>query len=244
MSRESTRQTVLWAVVTAAVFAAVLGLSMQPRIEAALGSSVATGSAPAPEAPVGSPDPDPPQTAAANPWAQFAARRQFTVLAEDAVKLEGAMQLQTGPDNEGVTGPDGQPAKVRFTWCADDGCAEEEKEDAAIAGAAADHWAEFDMNVPAGGVYYPWARVWWQDSCGNSIVVRWGRDGGMSDSFVVQDGTLESWHWLPVAGPEGIRLSKGAYRLAVVNREDGARLSRILFSGKSYETYKPETPEG
>jgi hypothetical protein len=66
----------------------------------------------------------------------------------------------------------------------------------------------------------------------------------MAASSVVQDGTLESWHWLPVAGPEGVTLEQDTYRLAVVNREDGARLSRLFFSGRSYESYKPETPEG
>ena len=30
----------------------------------------------------------------------------------------------------------------------------------------------------------------------------------------------------------------------VENREDGARLSRVLFSMKDYETYKPDGPEG
>jgi hypothetical protein len=101
------------------------------------------------------------------------------------------------------------------------------------------------MEVPAAGTYYPWARVWWEDGCGDSIEVIWGRDGEPpAASPTLQDGTHESWHWLPLAGPAGVKMQKGPYKLVVRNREDGARLSRVFFSGKSYESYKPETPEG
>jgi hypothetical protein len=47
-----------------------------------------------------------------------------------------------------------------------------------------------------------------------------------------------------VAGEAGLQLEKGTYRLIVKNREDGARLSRVLFCARSYAVYKPETPEG
>jgi hypothetical protein len=236
VSRASTRQTVLWAAVMLSVFAAVLTISMLPPKGGTPAREPAAVQEPGPTAPV----------AAANPWAQFATPTHFTVRAEDFAAMHGAMLTGTGPDNEGVMGKDGRPATVRYVWCPDDGLAEadREKEDEAAADTSGDHWAEFDMDVPAVGTYYPWARVWWEDGCGDSIVVAWGRDQAQVAEFAVQDGTQKSWHWLPVAGPAGVKLQKGAYRLVVRNREDGARLSRIFFSGKPYESYKPETPEG
>ncbi len=106
------------------------------------------------------------------------------------------------------------------------------------------HAAVFVLNVPQSGTYYPWARVWWQDSCGDSLYVVLEREGAAAQEYVLQDGTHKSWHWLPVTGPVGLKLTAGDYRLTVRNREDGARLSRILLAPKDFRTYKPETPEG
>ncbi len=108
---------------------------------------------------------------------------------------------------------------------------------------AEQHEAVFVLNVPRAGTYYPWARVWWQDSCGDSLYVVLEREGAAQE-YVLQDGTHKSWHWLPVTGPVGLKLTAGDYRLTVRNREDGARLSRILLAPKDFRTYKPETPEG
>jgi hypothetical protein len=243
VSSKNARQTVLWTVLMCSVFASVLTISMLPARAGVNGGRRETLAGPGPqdvEGPAAEPD-----APAVNPWARFAAAQSFSVRAEDAAVLQGAMLMGSGPDNEGVIGDDGRRPGVRYIWCPDDGLAEEEREeDTVIGSTSGDHWAEFDVDVPAGATYYPWARVWWEDSCGNSIVVAWQKDEGPVAEFVVQDGTLESWHWLPVAGVEGVSLEQGTYRLVVRNREDGARLSRLFFSGRSYENYKPETPEG
>ena len=41
-----------------------------------------------------------------------------------------------------------------------------------------------------------------------------------------------------------VELAQGVHTVTVENREDGARLSRILFSTKDYATSVPTTPEG
>ena len=58
------------------------------------------------------------------------------------------------------------------------------------------------------------------------------------------DGTHEWWHWLRVTDAGGIKLDKGTITVKVQNREDGARLGRILFATRDYESYMPSTPEG
>ena len=70
------------------------------------------------------------------------------------------------------------------------------------------------------------------------------RDGKPERTFVVQSGTHQSWHWLEVTGADGIDLAAGECRLVARNREDGARLSAVLFATKRYGLFKPETPEG
>ncbi|MFW5915629.1 MAG: hypothetical protein ACOCTQ_04060 [Planctomycetota bacterium] len=107
-----------------------------------------------------------------------------------------------------------------------------------------EHQAVLDVEVEESGTYYPWARVWWADSCGNSIEIRVEDDGEEVDSFRITDGSYEWWHWLPMAGSGGLQLDAGAYTLRVVNREDGARLHRILLVNEDYESYTPTGPEG
>ena len=159
------------------------------------------------------------------------------VKAEDALGLDGKMALEEGLDNEQVTGSSGQRAKVRFVGVEDKACAK--GEDPAV------HKARFELVVKQPGSYYPWARVWWKDSCGDSIAVLiQHRDDGEPTRWEITDGTHGWWHWLPLAGSSGVELKQGSYAVIVGNREDGARLSRILFSLKDYETYMPSGPEG
>jgi hypothetical protein len=136
---------------------------------------------------------------------------------------------------------------VHYVWCEDDGIKDEEPAEGGERPAPGEHSVEhsaaFSFEVPEAGTYYPWARVWWQDSCGNSVILVIEPDGGTASQYVVQEGANQWWQWLPVAA-EGVELPKGLCRLTVKNREDGARLSRVLFTTRSYTSYKPETPEG
>ncbi|KPK62475.1 MAG: hypothetical protein AMK73_06050, partial [Planctomycetes bacterium SM23_32] len=183
-------------------------------------------------------------TSGAGDWAGFASARDVMVRAEDVAELTGAMTLEEGQDNEEVTTESGERATVRYVWCEDDGLTEKDADEQGAAAPAQDHSALFELTIPAGRTYYPWIRVWWQDSCGDSIIITCTREGGPAHEFVVQGSTHQRWHWLPVAGDAGVDLAEGPWRLTVRNREDGARLSRVLFCTRSYRRYKPETPEG
>ena len=147
------------------------------------------------------------------------------------------MTLATAPDNEKVLDDTGQRAEVHFVWVEDKACAKGED--------PADHKALFELEVEEPGLYYPWARVWWTDSCGDSIVVSIQcEDEQEPTRWEITDGTHAWWHWLRLAGSGGVELKRGTYAVIVENREDGARLSRILFSGSDYESHMPSTPEG
>jgi hypothetical protein len=100
------------------------------------------------------------------------------------------------------------------------------------------------VDIPESRTYYPWARVWWEDGCGDSMTLVLERAGSPDRTFVVQSGTHKCWHWLEVTGADGIDLAAGECRLVAKNREDGARLSAVLFATKRYGLFKPETPEG
>lgn len=181
---------------------------------------------------------------AAAAWARFKPGADILARAEDVLELRGLMTRDEGPDNKGLVTASGEPVRVAYVWCKDDGHAEKDRDKETGPPEVEDHSAVFSLTVPETRLYYPWARVWWEDSCGNSIFVVLEHEGQKVQEYVVQDGTCEWWHWLPVTGESGLQLEKGTYRLTVRNREDGARLSRILFCTRSYAVYKPETPEG
>jgi len=159
------------------------------------------------------------------------------VKAEEVLELQGKMKVGTDLDNERGLAADGNRAAVHFVWVEDKAC--EEGED------PAQHRAVFELRVDKAGTYYPWARVWWTDSCGDSIVVLIQHEGDAAPTrWEITDGTHEWWHWLRLAGSDGVELKEGSYTVTVENREDGARLSRILFSERSYKAYMPSAPEG
>ena len=162
---------------------------------------------------------------------------RILVKAEDVRGLDGKMMLAQDLDNERVLDSAGQRAKVRFVWVEDKASAEDE--DPGV------HKAHFELVVEQPGTYYPWARVWWKDSCGDSIAVLIERQEEAGPlRWEVTDGTHGWWHWLPLAGSGGVELKGGTYSVTVENREDGARLSRILLSDRDYESYMPSGPEG
>jgi len=249
--RGSLKRALPWLVAGGAVALVVVALSISPSRpvpaqpvdaagqQAGGGSSDVAAAAGSPAAsPAGAPSP----AAAASAWAVFRVPSDLVVRAEEVLELRGRMTLETGPDNEGGATQPGGPPKVSYVWCEADGRKDEEPEPGAPG--AEEHAAVFELTVPQTRTYYPWVRVWWEDSCGNSIIVRLEAEGRPPQESVVQDGTLRWWHWVPLAGEAGLELPQGKCRVLVRNREDGARLSGILFCAKSYGVYKPETPEG
>ncbi len=84
--------------------------------------------------------------------------------------------------------------------------------------------AVLKLAVPDPGEYVLWARVWWLDSCGNSLTLV--LDGGKPFAFG-QDATYKSWHW--VKGMK-VTLAAGAHELRIQNREDGVKADQVLLT--------------
>jgi hypothetical protein len=140
-------------------------------------------------------------------------------------------------DNRSVLDSAGQRARVKFVWVPDDTYGEDEDATASR--------AVFEVKVTEAGVYYPWARVCWQDGCGNSIEVLVQREGEQPVQLQRTDGTYKTWQWVPLSGDQpALDLKPGTYIVTIVNREDGARVSRLLFTTRDSKSYRPATPEG
>jgi hypothetical protein len=90
--------------------------------------------------------------------------------------------------------------------------------------------AVYSLDIPADADYVLWARVYWDDECGNSFTVAVGDQPG----FVFgEDATYKAWHWVkyPVSRTaKPIRLTKGKHSLTFHNREDGVRVDQILLT--------------
>ncbi|MFP4026980.1 MAG: hypothetical protein ACLFWL_04250 [Candidatus Brocadiia bacterium] len=169
-------------------------------------------------------------------WDQFQPSSRILIKAADAESLHGKMEIAKADDNKDELTPEGTQATVEFVYVKDNTCGE--GDDPAV------HKAKYTFEVEESGTYYPWVRVWWEDSCANSFDFSLReKTEEKGQSFMVTDGTKKWWHWLELAGESGIELQKGSYELYVINREDGARLSRVLFSGQDY-SHVPETPDG
>jgi hypothetical protein len=108
--------------------------------------------------------------------------------------------------------------------------------------------AVFTFDVPKDGSYYLWARVWWNDGCGNSIAM--SIDGAKPFTFG-QDATYKCWHW--VKSPprlSQLKLKAGTHTLTLTNREDGLRIDQILLESNrrfvpiDIETVTQQAPTG
>ena len=89
--------------------------------------------------------------------------------------------------------------------------------------------ASYNFEIKKKGVYYLWMRVWWIDSCGNSITAIVDGGEGKDKPFTIgQDGTYKSWHW--VNAKVRLPLDTGRHTLLLKNREDGIKIDQIIFS--------------
>lgn len=170
-------------------------------------------------------------------WGSFTGGTdRILVRAEEAEEVIGNMQAGTAPDNEKVLDEAGKRASIQFVGAPDMSCGKD-AEPAANA-------AVYKVEVDSAGTYYPWVRVWWKDSCGDSMFVVLQQGEDKDKRYVITDGTHEWWHWMQVPVAGGIELQKGTLTVRVENREDGARLGRILFTTGDFDSYVPSTPEG
>lgn len=84
--------------------------------------------------------------------------------------------------------------------------------------------ATYKFNVKTAGTYYVWARTFWANGCGNSILV--DVNGG-ADKILGEDGTYDAWHW--VGGKARVTLKAGVNTLTLKNRETGVRVDQFFF---------------
>ncbi|MBI3923487.1 MAG: acetylxylan esterase [Armatimonadetes bacterium] len=96
--------------------------------------------------------------------------------------------------------------------------------------------AEFSVALPEAGEYVVIARCYWPDGAANSFYVFF--DEG-SPQVLGNEDVFDRWHW--VTSPV-FNLSAGAHRLVVRNREDGARMDRIVLATKEAANMTLVTP--
>ena len=84
--------------------------------------------------------------------------------------------------------------------------------------------AVFSLEMPAAAECRVWLRVWWDDSCGNTVNLQ--VDDEPTSITVGNDGTYRSWHWLPAS--RIYRLSEGLHTITLLNREDGIMFDQML----------------
>jgi hypothetical protein len=86
--------------------------------------------------------------------------------------------------------------------------------------------ARYDVDIPQPGEYVLWARVKWENGCGNSFVVFIGDEE--NKSHIGQDGIYDRWHWIREL--KEYKLEKGENRIVFSGTEDGVRLDKILLT--------------
>lgn len=86
--------------------------------------------------------------------------------------------------------------------------------------------AVFEIDVAEEVTCKIWLRVWWDGSCGNTVLVRVGEKG--KAMRVGDDGTYDAWHWM--SAPDVVKLAKGKNKIFLLNREDGIRFDQMLIT--------------
>mgnify|MGYP005834877253 CR=1 FL=1 len=94
---------------------------------------------------------------------------------------------------------------------------------------------KFKIAVP--GNYTFWVRRKWQDSCGDTLYVRFNKEGARhTDAFICgsdDSSEVPKWGWSPVweeGQPRQFFLAAGEHVLEILNREDGPRFDVILLT--------------
>lgn len=95
----------------------------------------------------------------------------------------------------------------------------------------------FEFELAREATAYLWFNVLWDGSCGNTLDV--AVDGSATSYTVGNDGTYNAWHWQK--SPKTYHFQPGRHRIAVLNREDGIKLSQVLLLND--KDYIPEGKE-
>ncbi|MFA4985045.1 MAG: hypothetical protein WC712_00535 [Candidatus Brocadiia bacterium] len=84
----------------------------------------------------------------------------------------------------------------------------------------------YKFKVEKAGEYKVWIRHWWQDECGNSLLLVF--DDGPELLFG-EDGTVSRWRW-PPALRDTVQLKEGEHTLTIIPREDGLKFDQIMLT--------------
>ena len=99
--------------------------------------------------------------------------------------------------------------------------------------------AVYKVKIPVAGNYTFWVRRKWFDSCGDTLYMRFDKEGAAhSDAHAHVVGSDDSskpprWDWSPVkekGDPRQFYLTAGEHTLEILNREDGPRFDVILLT--------------
>lgn len=91
--------------------------------------------------------------------------------------------------------------------------------------------ATLKLNAPKAGNYYVFARTFWENGCGNSVLLVINGQ----ERMLGEDGTYNKWHW--VSNPTKIPLKAGANTIVLKNRETGVKIDQIFLTDDS--EYEP-----
>lgn len=88
--------------------------------------------------------------------------------------------------------------------------------------------ATYTFNAKTAGIYTVWARTFWENGCGNSVLVT---VNGGRPIILGEDGTYNKWHW--VGGAARVKLKAGKNTLILKNRETGVMVDQFFLTQDS-----------
>jgi hypothetical protein len=101
------------------------------------------------------------------------------------------------------------------------------------------------FTLPTAGAYSIWVRTFWSTdgdgACSDSINVV--LDSGAL-TCMLQDGSYEVWHWLPLRRAQAIQLTAGEHTLLFTNREDGIKFDQIFITPWNEDESARRIPQG
>ena len=97
--------------------------------------------------------------------------------------------------------------------------------------------AIYNINIPADGDYYLWARVRWASGCGNTFYIT---APGTAQAILGGDGTYDALHWvnwIDAGKPKKLSLHKGVNTITLGARESGTMVNQFLLTDDA--KYRP-----
>ena len=90
--------------------------------------------------------------------------------------------------------------------------------------------ATLKLNQSAAGTFYIWARTYWGNGCGNSIMLVVNGQ----ERILGEDGTYGKWHW--VDSRTKVELKSGLNTIVMKNRETGVKIDQIFLTNDAEYT--------